>query len=265
MPRSVVSRDQIMTPETVRPFDPWRYLCANVEEMLNQAQKVREQAQTADEASSRKSRISHRGFYVGVAALSCVMQDGVLRKTETQFSTNTMPRPAGSERVCGESRVLKGLRKRALKEGNGLIIPGLVVIGEAQPDRATGLATETLFPCGETCWPNFFDMDKPMVDTVDADTLIITTRPDAHLRKGQVQTAHELHNFYAVSLDGGNPAEPPLFSRTVESWQGIVGYYDSLVPANFNPLESPEARGRAVEAARAAIRGFEQRPQLYLV
>ena len=214
--------------------------------------RVRQQA--IDEHRPGRRNASHRGYYVGglVAAFSYAPGENSLI---SHAGTNTKPLDY-SEGVCAELRTIQKVERANRKSSDPTYEPfALVVMGEPQPDQATGYTTGTLFMCSERCWPKIIEPGK-----IARDALIITVRPDK--RWAQVQTAGELDEFYNAIKRGEHPREPSLVDHLPTDWEAIVHKFDELVPRDIEPTIDPEARALSVEAARIAI---QERPTLRVV
>jgi hypothetical protein len=237
-------------------FNPWEILCEEIPSMIDEIQSAREDALATP--ASKKLRPNHRDFYVGAGVLAVSGGTGSSRSRQREVDINTMPTKGGS-RVCAEKRVVERVKKSSSGLDAGKWIVGIVIIGEAQPDKATGNDPDTLWPCGESCYPDIFasvdDVDNPL----EPDTLVVTINTD--MRKRQVQTVAEMNGHYELMRDGHRPEEPLLVDRMYESWHGTLDRFLSRYPDDLNPLASPDNRAVAVEAARLAILN----PQLYVV
>ncbi|GEM_PF-3112547 len=246
MPRSASLRTNVTIEQGERGdrrfFNPWRIFCEMLPHMIDEAQDARLEALNLSKATTRRPP-NYRDFYVG-SSLITVEPDN--RALDVQSAHNTMPTKQ-SKNVCAEKRVKDRSDKIARSAHGVLWGVGLVVVGEPQADRATGNTPETLWPCGEVCWPN-------IVKKLPSDCLVLTVRPDK--RKAQLQTAAELDAFYGAVIEGGSPSEPPLFSHNEQSWSSAVERFDAIFLRDIDPLASLENRDRAVEAARVAIQGI---------
>ena len=224
-------------------FNPWRELCARLPQMVDEAHDARIEATNADATSRR--RASHRGYYVASTILAYDHSEGQ-RIYHQNTSINSKPR-LDSEGVCSERRLVDQIQ-RANRKGSSLEVVGLVVMGDQQPDQATGFNPETLWMCSERCWPRIIEPRK-----IATDALIITVRPNKH--KTQIQTAGELDAFYAALVAGDRKREPITYDHDSQSWGEIVKRFDDLIPRNFDPFVDEVTQRRCVEAARAAIQG----------
>lgn len=232
-------------------FNPWREFCLALPSLVSRAHDARVEAELISETAPHP--VSHRYFFVGAALLAVHPET---RSTRTEAAYNSKPTEGGA-RVCAEERVFGRVEKDNRKKSNGgrvFWVPGLVVIGKPQEDGATGAHTETLWPCGETCWPRIITKKMPL------DGLICAIRPDR--RKRQIQTVEDLDNFYSAVLRGESPSEPPLIDKPEADWDEVVNRYDDIFPRDENPLASPENRQ---EAVAAAIQAIQDRPTLQLV
>ncbi|TXG78198.1 hypothetical protein E6P97_00125 [Patescibacteria group bacterium] len=225
-------------------FNPWRELCLRMPGMVDQAQSARVRAAKQDETAKRPA--SHRGYYVGASVLAFVQESeelGILELT----AVSSKPKP-DAEGICAERRLTDRIQR--INRSSGLFYEpiGLVVIGEPQPDQATGFEPETLWMCSERCWPRIIQRGK-----VPQDCLVVTVRPNKH--KTQVQIAEEIDAFYQNLVDGRRGREPITYDHDRASWSEIVDEFDRIIPRTVDPFESPEARRQSVEAARVAIQG----------
>jgi hypothetical protein len=228
-------------------FNPWRDFCERLPHMIDGAQDERRAAYEISEGA--KHPLNHRGFYVGVSVLAFDTLDKTRRHMYEDTAVNTMPIKSGP-RVCAEKRAIDRIQKENRSPEKNLEVIGVVIIGEPQPDGATNYHSETLWPCGEVCWPNI------VAKKFAKDALLVTVRPDK--RKGQVQTAEELDSFYSAVLRGESPSEPNLFHHSEDEWKEIVRDFDNLIPRNVDPFASTNERHASVEAARVAIQGFSK-------
>jgi hypothetical protein len=224
-------------------FNPLGIFCERLPHMVNEAQDARLEALEQSQ-NAKRHKPNHRDFYVGASVLAVDVEE----RGEQQFTAfNTMPTKAAA-RVCAEKRVVDRLEKlNRSNEGQWWVV-GMVIIGEPQEDRATGYSPETLWPCGESCWPGIVAPKLP------SDSLLVTVRPDK--RKGQVQTAEELDDFYEAVKRGDQPSEPILFHQGEEGWRSVADRFYNLSPRSHNVLQSPETYHAAVETAKVAIQGI---------
>lgn len=233
-------------------FNPWRELCLQMPSYVDAVHRVRKQA--IDEHEPGRRNASHRGYYVGGLAAAFSYAPGE-HSLVTHAATNLKPLNY-SEGICAELRTIRKIEKQNRKAADPTYEPfALVVMGEPQPDQATGYTTGTLFMCSERCWPKIIESGK-----IAHDALIVTVRPDK--RWAQVQTAGELDQFYTAIKQGEHPREPDMVDHLPADWKDIVRRFDELVPRDIEPTIDPEARALSVEAARIAI---QARPRLSLV
>ncbi|MCA9330811.1 hypothetical protein KC957_02080 [Candidatus Saccharibacteria bacterium] len=233
------------TADGYTAFNPWRELCLQMPSFVDTVYRVRQQAIDIHEPGRRNA--SHRGYYVGglTAAFSYAPGESSL---VSYADTNTKPL-AHSEGICAELRTTRRVERDNRKSDQPSYEPfAIVVMGEPQPDQATGYTTGTLFMCSERCWPKIIEPGK-----IATDALIITVRPDK--RWAQVQTAGELDAFYSALKRGEHPREPSLVDHLPGDWEGIVHRFDELVPRDIEPMHDPGARALSVEAAMIAIQG----------
>lgn len=239
--------------EEPRPFNPWSILCHNIGRLVNEAHEVRLEAIKKHDADKRRNP-NHRKFYVAAAMLGA---DPIDYSHVTEVDINTMTREKG-KRVCAEERTKARLDK-ANSVGRNYFVPGAVVLGEPQQDKLTGNDPLTLWPCGESCWPNIFGERRTVIND---DTLVLTVLPlevsprtEQYHARFQIQRADEMDDFYKRLVDGGDPIEPPLFTNTEEEWASAGKRFDDLFPSDIDPFESEDYRQLAVNSAIMAIHG----------
>lgn len=250
--RASRARPSFETDGSYVAFNPWRDFCAQLPDYIDSAHRVRHDAFEQHKPGRRNP--SHRGYYVGGTIVAFSHADGETSLV-TYSATNSKPTPT-SDGVCSELRVVTRVEKlnKRQDEPNYESI-GLVVIGDPQPDQATGFEASTLWMCSERCWPNIIEPGR-----IARDALIVTVRPDK--RRAQVQTAEELDDFYSRLREGEAVREPNLVDHLAEDWKTVVDRFDEIIPRDLDPFASHEARTQCVEAARTAI---QQRPQLSVI
>lgn len=226
-------------------FNPWREFCAQFPALVDAAYRAREDAIAAHKPTRRNA--SHRGYYVGASIMAFGVAEDGGRPIYTDSATNTKPRE-DSDGVCAERRLTDRVQK--ITKATGIIFEtvGLVVIGEPQPDQATGFKSETLWMCSERCWPRIIEPKK-----IPDDALIATVRPNKH--KTQVQTSQELDEFYHALVAGERRREPITYDHDRESLPGILEEFNRLVPLDLDPFADAASRNHCVESARIAIQG----------
>lgn len=234
-------------------FNPWREFCSQLPALVDAAYRVREDAIGTHKPASRNA--SHRGYYVGASIMVFGRSADGGQTILTDAATNTKPRQ-DSDGVCAERRLTDRVARFSRASGMLLETVGLVVIGEPQPDQATGFDPETLWMCSERCWPRIIEPGK-----ISRDALITTVRPNKH--KTQVQTAEELDEFYAALVAGERRREPITYDHDRDSWSGVIEEFNRLVPLDLDPFADQSSRKRCVESARVAIQGGNGR--LYAV
>ncbi len=238
--------------QTSTAFNPWRDFCVQLPSSIDTVHAVRQHA--IENHKPGRANPSHRGYYVATL-LAAFSHDEDEASLMTLTAINTKPR-GHSDGVCSELRTTAKVEKLNERVGEAPYeILGLVVMGDPQPDQATGFEAGTLWVCSERCWPNIIEPGR-----LARDALIVTVRPDK--RKAQVQTAGELDEFYTALLGGEQPREPDLVDHRPSDWEAATGIFDNLIPRDLDPFESLEARALCVEAVRTAI---QQRPMLHAV
>ncbi len=134
-------------------FNPWRDFCAQLPQFIDEVHAVRQRALNQHKPGTRNA--SHRGFYV--ATLHAAYSYGGEENSLVWFTAiNSKPRP-DSEGICSELRTTTNLENLNMAAGKHYDTVGLVVMGEPQPDQATGYETGTLFVCSERCWPKIIE------------------------------------------------------------------------------------------------------------
>lgn len=226
-------------------FNPWREICAQYSALVDGASRVREDAINAHKPKGRNP--SHRGYYVGASIMAYGMADDGSRPIITDSAINVKTRE-DADGICAERVLTDRLKKMSQSIGITLETVGLVIVGEPQPDQATGFRSETLWMCSERCWQRII---KPK--RIPDDALIATVRPDKH--KTQVQTAAELDEFYKSLIVGERPREPITFDHDFDSRRAIVEEFNRLVPLDLDPFANEASRKLCVESARIAIQG----------
>ncbi len=111
------------------------------------ANEIRRLAREEDDRreARKESLINYRRFYVGGIGIGVML--GRSRRTPYEWwvfgAANTKPSKK-ADKYCAEMRII-----RAAKEVRCAHIGGLVVVGENQPDKRSGLERRTLDPCPE--------------------------------------------------------------------------------------------------------------------
>jgi hypothetical protein len=226
-------------------FNPWREFCAQFPALVDAASRVREDAVNAHKPKGRNP--SHRGYYVGASIMAYGIASDGGRPIVTDSAINIKTRE-DADGICAERVLTDRVKKMSRSIGIALETVGLVVIGEPQPDQATGFRSETLWMCSERCWQRIIVPGK-----IPGDALIATVRPDKH--KTQVQTASELDEFYGALIAGERHREPITFDHDSDSRLAIVEEFNRLVPLDLNPFADEASRRLCVESARVAIQG----------
>ena len=162
----------------------------------------------ADAERARRYANSYRDFRVGASAFAAYVGGNHETVFESLLGANSKP-VQGSDiiNIHAEHELMIQATERKLL-GQTALIPIFVVIGDLQPDQATGNETATLHPCG-VCREAFLEPEAP----ISPESVCVTATPDLSTFEWfSVRSLIRYHNGECATTDGGRVefGETPL-------------------------------------------------------
>lgn len=191
---------------------------------------------------AREYAVSWREYAVGAAAFVAIFQDGAPTQYRLVYGANSKPSEHGDVNVHAED-VVNFSAQMKLRPGQRAIIPGMALIGDLQPDQQSGIAMDTLPPCG-ICRGRYMCLEH----SIGPETFTMTANPS--FTKFEWYVIHALHAYHLKVLSKDEAIGSAAFdSRPLALARRTADYYQQKT-VTIGGAEPPELRASSLEVER---------------